>query len=202
MYEPSDDSFALVDALDLEAERWGAFEPAVAVEIGCGSGFVAASCALLLRRLRVPCHILAIDISKPASLATAATLAAHDVSGVDILCCDKVSAIEARLAGGVDLLLFNPPYVVTPDEEVTQGGIAAAWAGGKDGRVVIDAVLAKVDQMLSSTGRMYMIAIHENRPDEILEIMRERYGLFARRVLTRRADEELLSVLCLSRVPV
>ena len=37
--------------------------------------------------------------------------------------------------------VFNPPYVLTPDSEVCKASIAAAWAGGRHGRAVIDRFL-------------------------------------------------------------
>ena len=55
-----------------------------------------------------------------------------------------MQALLPRLNGAVDLLIFNPPYVPTPDEEVGRGGIAAAWARGARGRVIIDQVMPQV----------------------------------------------------------
>lgn len=41
-----------------------------------------------------------------------------------------------RLNKRVDVMLFNPPYVPTPTEEITSSWIARSWAGGEKGREV------------------------------------------------------------------
>ena len=40
--------------------------------------------------------------------------------------------------------IFNPPYVPTPDDELTRTDIARAWAGGNRGRAIIDKFLPQV----------------------------------------------------------
>lgn len=60
--------------------------------------------------------------------------------------------------------VFNPPYVPTPDEEVTHGGIAAAWAGGARGRRVTDRLLPLLPRLLSPRGEAFLVAVHENDP--------------------------------------
>ena len=49
-----------------------------------------------------------------------------------------------RVAGGVDLLLFNPPYVPTEDSEVQHSPLHSTWAGGVQGRRVMDEFLMRV----------------------------------------------------------
>jgi len=53
----------------------------------------------------------------------------------------QVEAIEDEVTGKIDVLMFNPPYVVTPPDEVGSTGIEASWAGGKNGREVINELI-------------------------------------------------------------
>ncbi|KAL3136611.1 hypothetical protein ABBQ38_005854 [Trebouxia sp. C0009 RCD-2024] len=171
VYEPSDDSFALVDALQQELVKIPLSSACQCLEIGSGSGYVSCSLALLLRHCNVSASCIATDISVHAVTATKATVAAHQVTEVDVIQADLVSPLSARLQQAVDILVFNPPYVPTPDEEVAKGGIAAAWAGGNCGRVVIDRVLPLVDKLLSRGGHFFMVTVPENKPEEILALL-------------------------------
>jgi release factor glutamine methyltransferase len=144
VYEPSDDSFLLVDALQARllqpqpsttatpgrasgttatssssTNNW----PRVALEIGCGSGYVITSLALLLRSRRRPPSdeedkgttlppssqlLLATDVSAPALSSTAETLAAHGLragADVELVQGDLAEPLRARLRGAVDLLV-------------------------------------------------------------------------------------------------
>ena len=107
---------------------------------------------------------------------------------------DLAGAAMPRLQGNVDVLLFNPPYVVTPPEEVGSKGIEASWAGGKDGRQVIDRFLPQVPLLLSETGLFYLIVIKENKPDEVVNILQQ-FNLYMSTVLSRRSGPEFLSIL-------
>lgn len=48
MYEPCDDSFALVDALLADKVNLIEQHPKICLEVGCGSGYVITSLALIL----------------------------------------------------------------------------------------------------------------------------------------------------------
>ncbi|EEH54468.1 uncharacterized protein MICPUCDRAFT_20643 [Micromonas pusilla CCMP1545] len=225
VYEPAEDSFLLVDALAAEWDTtFRTRPPRVAVEVGCGTGYVIASAALLASASGiVPGDAVpgdggdgeidrvqnaaaaaaaafayyATDINPDALATTRATLRNHGIADerVELTRGDLLGPLRERLRGKIDLLLFNPPYVLTPSEEVRAGGIAAAWAGGKDGREVVDRLLPDVADVLSPDGgTMLMILLEQNKPREVMAVL-ERAGLRCDVVRSASADEERLHVL-------
>jgi len=87
---------------------------------------------------------------------------------------DLLLPLLPRLLHSIDILLFNPPYVPTPSSEVGSRGIEASWAGGEDGREVLDRLLPSIPSLLSPQGGcMYLVTVNENRPEEICARMRE-----------------------------
>ena len=127
VYEPSEDTFLLLDALF--ADRAALRASKTIVEIGPGSGVVATYLAKLTRN-----NVLAVDINEAAC---ALTMRAAEANGarVDVVRGDLCGALRSY---SVDALVFNPPYVPTEDEEVGGNGIEASWAGGLRGRRVLD----------------------------------------------------------------
>ncbi|XP_010500561.1 PREDICTED: hemK methyltransferase family member 2-like [Camelina sativa] len=193
VYEPCDDSFALVDALLADRTNLIEHNPKVCMEIGCGSGYVITSLILLLKSEVHGVHYLATDTNPIAARVTKETLEAHGVNA-DVICADIATGLDKRLAGSVDVIVVNPPYVPTPEYEVGMEGIASAWAGGENGRTVIDKILPVVDVLLSEKGWLYLVTLTSNYPVEICLMMRKK-GYASRIVVQRSTEEENLLIL-------
>lgn len=165
IYEPSEDTFLLLDTLEDEQDFLTQLRPCLVLEIGSGAGLAITHLSKLLGP-QIVCH--STDINPVACLKTMET---GVINGVTI------DAINTKFANGTrikyDVVLFNPPYVVT--ESISKGnGIEASWAGGIDGREVIDEFLALADNILDPNGILYLVCINENKPDNIIEIMIKR----------------------------
>lgn len=194
VYEPAEDTMLFLDALAKDRDFLRNRKPSVVLEVGCGSGVVSVFAA---KMLPTSCYNVCTDINIAAALVAQKVGNENKVT-LDVVVTDLVSAFEGRLSGLVDLLLFNPPYVVTPSEEVGSGGIEAAWAGGHRGREVIDRMLPCVKELLSESGLFYMVALKENGIEEI-EAFMKRLAFTMEVILVRRTGPEELHVLRFSR---
>uniref|UniRef100_A0A452J0M0 Methyltransferase HEMK2 n=1 Tax=Gopherus agassizii TaxID=38772 RepID=A0A452J0M0_9SAUR len=194
VYAPAEDTYLLLDALEQDAAQLRDAGVEISLEVGAGSGVVSAFLASLVGPSAL---YICTDINPIAASCTLETAVLNKVH-IHPVITDLVTGLLPRLNGKVDLLLFNPPYVVTPSEEVESHGIEAAWAGGKNGREVMDRLFPLVPDLLSVGGLFYLVTIKENNPDEILETMKK-YGLRGTRVLSRQAGRETLSILKFSK---
>ncbi|KAJ2234734.1 HemK methyltransferase member 2 [Coemansia sp. RSA 1722] len=193
VYEPAEDTYLLLDALENDRTEIQRQRPSVCVEIGSGSGCVSAFLGQVLDPY--PALVLSTDINPAATEATRQTTTNTSSAAVFEQCRTRfVQALVPRLCRCIDLLMFNPPYVVTPSEEIDITQEASAWAGGTHGREVLDILLPQIPQLLAPGGRFYLVAIEENKPQEIMDYLETR-GLSAQRVLQRRAGREHLSIL-------
>ncbi|XP_038021464.1 methyltransferase N6AMT1 isoform X1 [Anas platyrhynchos] len=190
VYAPAEDTFLLLDALERDAAGLRDAGIAICLEIGSGSGVVSTFLASIIGSSAL---YLCTDINPMAAYCTLETALLNNVHLQPVI-TDLVNGLSPRLNGKVDLLLFNPPYVVTPSEEVKSHGIEASWAGGKRGREVMDRVFPLVADLLSPGGLFYLVTIKENNPDEILETMKK-HGLEGTRALSRQAGQEMLTIL-------
>ncbi len=198
VYEPAEDSFLLLDALEKELSELRDLKPSICLEVGSGSGIVSAALASA-----VHCFVIAADINGHACISTALTSEQNRVENrIGVVRTSALSGLEERLAGKVDLLVCNPPYVATEEVEAQIGqdcrDLSAAWAGGCVGRGLTDLVINALPLLLSENGRCYMVFEQCNKVDEALSRAKD-IGLDARLVIKRRAGRELLSVYSLTR---
>lgn len=166
------------------------FRVEICLEVGSGSGVVSTFLASLIGPQAL---YMCTDINPEAAACTLETARCNKVH-IQPIITDLVKGLLPRLKEKVDLLVFNPPYVVTPPEEVGSHGIEAAWAGGRNGREVMDRFFPLAPDLLSPKGLFYLVIIKENNPEEILKTMMTR-GLQGTTALSRQAGQEILSVL-------
>ena len=162
VYEPSEDTFILMESIDMLLKEASFSTPSVCIEIGVGLGLVITYAAQVLSAppslsssadLSSDISFAAPQLSSPplqpsstlfigTELNPVALRAARETASlngvgdrIELVQCDLCSPLLARLAHSVDLLLVNPPYV--PHEADTQLSsstwIDCACLGGIDG---------------------------------------------------------------------
>jgi release factor glutamine methyltransferase len=163
VYEPSEDSFLFLDALEHEMEFLRRLQPKFAVEIGSGSGIVVTALTSVVN----DCVYFATDVNPDACDATVETA---ELNGAAVSCV-QMNLLSNFRDKFFDVVLFNPPYVVTDPSETVGRGLNRAWAGGLQGRQITNQVLHNLNTSLSEKGVCYMVLLKENNIDEIASLM-------------------------------
>ncbi|XP_043483968.1 methyltransferase N6AMT1-like isoform X1 [Leptopilina heterotoma] len=191
VYEPSEDSFLLIDALESDLQSIDARMPGIGLEIGSGSGVVITALAMALGS-RFPSYFLATDINPNACKVTKKTSVTNST---------KVEVIQMDLATNFlplkyfDLIVFNPPYVVTEALEVfDEKLISKTWAGGLEGRQVMKRIFPHIPNLLSENGIFYLLIIKENNPEYIMEYFKQ-FNMIGSMIAERKIRGEHLYVL-------
>ncbi len=142
VYEPAEDSFLLADAALKEAE------PGMRVlEVGTGSGFVSAVLRVNFKNIRV----IATEINPHAARCARE-------NGVEVIRTDLFRGIKPRTREAhFDLVLFNPPYLPTSEEEKVPGWLNYAFDGGASGRETLDRFFDEVVDFLKPGGRILVL---------------------------------------------
>lgn len=198
VYEPAEDSYLLLDTLSSDSEKTflhNAFLNAapLVVEIGTGSGVVLAFVHAHAQTIFGSRGILTagVDMNSFACRATVATVKKAqeenaDTHGMYLGSCMGDLTTPWR-DEAIDVLIFNPPYVPTPDmpsrpEAFTADDLsstqkpsfddesyllALSYAGGRDGMETTDRLIDALPRILSPKGCAYILLCAQNKPDEV-----------------------------------
>lgn len=142
VYEPAEDSFLLADAALEEAE------PGMRIlEIGAGSGFVSAVLRTNIKGIRA----FATEINPHAARCAKA-------NGVEVIRTDLFKGIKSgNKEASFDIILFNPPYLPTSEDEKVPGWLNYAFDGGTSGRETLDRFLDDVRDYLKPRGKILIL---------------------------------------------
>jgi release factor glutamine methyltransferase len=141
VFHPISDSHMLADVLRQETLR----PESRVLDVCTGSGLLALTAAR--RGVR---DVTAIDVSRRSVLTV--RLNAR-LNGVRVRAL-RGSLFEPVPGEAFDVITCNPPYVPAESDELPRRGPQRAWDAGRDGRVVLDRLLAEAPARLRPGGRL------------------------------------------------
>ncbi|KAM3960310.1 hemK methyltransferase 2 [Aphomia sociella] len=186
VYEPAEDSFLLIDALEKDLQYLKDKNPTYCLEVGSGSGIIITAFGMAFPNA----FCISTDINLKAC-EMSVTTAKHNKVLLEPVNMDLVSSF---VDNKFDVIIFNPPYVVTETQECGGADITASWAGGIKGREVTDRLLNMIPKKLAENGTFYLLLIEENIPDEVIYTMKMQ-GYKSELVIRRKVRNEQQLVL-------
>jgi release factor glutamine methyltransferase len=155
VYEPKEDSMLLADNLNIEKGDY-------VLDMGCGSGIQAIISSRKAKK------VLAVDIN-PLAIETAKRNAeTNKAENIDYRISDLFNNIKENEK--FDLIIFNPPYVPSDEEDME----SKAWAGGVMGRETIDSFIEDAPKHLAEKGRIQLLVSSVNDPQDIIKKLKKK----------------------------
>ena len=201
VYEPAEDSFLLIDSLekDLEYINFDKNKKITSIELGCGSGLVSCCFLSKLKELNInKLNHYCVDINKDAVNLTQKLLKNYNLD-VD------VSVLEGDLFNNFDkdkffdIIIFNPPYVTTDNEEyeraLKEKDIFAAWAGGKKGSETINRFINDLKGHTNENSIIFLLLSKENDYENIIYNLKKLYNFECEILMRKQFKNERLCVL-------
>ena len=155
VYSPSDDSFILLEILELSPGE-------TFLEMGSGSGLVSVHAA------KAGARVVAADINPNAVACTRRNASRNDV-GVEAIESD----LFEKIPGVFDVIAFNPPYL--PQEATSTSWMERSWSGGGEGSVVAVRFMEQAWMHLAPRGRIFTILSSLGGVTSVLKAAKERY---------------------------
>ena len=142
VYEPAEDSFLFAENLDVE-------KGAQVLDLGTGCGMLGILSA------EKADNVIAVDLNPYAVRCAKENSALNNLQGKMVFVqTDLLTALNENAK--FDLILFNAPYLPAPESEV-DSWIGRSWAGGVNGRKVIDRFISEAPSYLKSKGRIFLM---------------------------------------------
>ena len=159
VYEPAEDTFLL-------AEKMNVTEDDAVLDMGTGCGILAVLAAEKAK------SVLAVDIN-PHAIECAIKNA--EMNGAK----ERIGFRNGDLFQPIkpdenfSLILFNSPYLPSePDEE--RSWIGKAWAGGSNGRKVIDRFVMDAPNFLAAGGKIQLVQSSLSDVNRTIQMFSER----------------------------
>jgi release factor glutamine methyltransferase len=183
VYEPAEDTFQLLEVLDVnECDR--------VLEIGTGCGIIAIECA------RRGAKIVCTDINPHAVELTQSNYSKNLSllkGNVEVRCGNLFSVVKP--GEQFDVVIFNPPYLPThaKDRIGGSGWFDVATDGGATGLVVTKRFIKGLHEHLTKNGHAYFVfsSLSDRKK---LDTHLSKAGLKSEIVLSRRFNDEKIDI--------
>ena len=140
-------------------------------------------------------YFLGVDINPEATSLARETLKLNNCERFDLVTIDVFRNLD--LKGMVDVIICNPPYVITSKEEYEEcqkrKDISSSFAGGEDGREFIDKLMRCALENLSADGIMFMLFEEHNGQFSGKVLSEQRRGCEGLSVIRMTKDDVRLS---------